>query len=102
MKNFGINDKSYNLLTNFFKQHDEVEFVKVWGSRMDGTCHSSSDIDLFVKFINSVDIDYLKKNINLLPIPYRIELKDIDSDKIDTLMRYVYNEGYIFYEKNNS
>ena len=99
MKNFGINDKSYNLLTDFFKQHEEVQTVKIWGSRMDGTCHSSSDIDLFVKFINTGDIDYLRKYINLLPIPYRIELKDIDSYAINTLMKYFYNFAPIFYEK---
>ena len=37
MKNFGINDKSYNIIIDFFKQHKEVEIVKIWGLRMDGT-----------------------------------------------------------------
>ena len=99
MKNFGTNDKSYNLLTNFFKQHDEVEIVKVWGSRMDGTFHSSSDIDLFIKFINIGNIKELKKNINLLPIPYRIQLSNVDSNDFNTLMKYFYNFAPIFYEK---
>lgn len=99
MKNFNINEKSYNLLTNFFKQHDEVEIVKVWGSRMDGTFHSSSDIDLFIKFINIGNIKELEKNINLLPIPYRIQLSNVDSNDFNTLMKYFYNFAPIFYEK---
>lgn len=103
MKNFGINDKSYNLLTNFFKQHYEVEIVKVWGSRMDGTFHSSSDIDLFIKFINignrNINVKELEKDINLLPIPYRIQLSNVDSNDFNTLMKYFYNFAPIFYEK---
>lgn len=99
MKNFNINEKSYNLLTNFFKQHDEVEIVKVWGSRMDGTFHSSSDIDLFIKFINIGNIKELEKDINLLPIPYRIQLSNVDSNDFNALMKYFYNFAPIFYEK---
>ena len=100
MENFGINEKSYNLLTDFFKQHEEVQIVKVWGSRLDGTYHSSSDIDLIIKFTHKTNIYILEKEINKLPIPYRIQITDIDYEKFDTLGIYIYNESPIFYEKN--
>ena len=66
---------------------------------MDGTFHSSSDIDLFIKFINIGNIKELEKNINLLPIPYRIQLSNVDSNDFNTLMKYFYNFAPIFYEK---
>lgn len=46
---YGINEKVYKNLINYFNNNDEIEEVIIFGSRAKGTYKYNSDIDLCIK-----------------------------------------------------
>ena len=46
MNPFGISDKSYQILQQYFARKPNIEKVVIFGSRARGTCRNGSDIDL--------------------------------------------------------
>ncbi|MFC4769479.1 nucleotidyltransferase domain-containing protein [Effusibacillus consociatus] len=49
MNQFGISEKSFQLLLDTFMQYTQVEEVILFGSRAKGNCKKGSDIDLAIK-----------------------------------------------------
>lgn len=46
---YGINEKVYKNMINYFNKNDEIEEVIIFGSRAKGTYKYNSDIDLYIK-----------------------------------------------------
>jgi predicted nucleotidyltransferase len=73
MNNFGITDKSYQLLQDTFTRFPEVEQVVLFGSRAKGNFKKGSDIDLSVKGPKCNPAIAMKISAELneeLPIPF--------------------------------
>lgn len=79
MNKFGISEKSFKLIVDYFKNQNNIEEVIIFGSRAIGNYKKGSDIDIAIKGkgarkISSVSIAaYLNEN---LPIPYKIDVVD--------------------------
>ncbi len=80
--NFGIYDKSYELILNAIAGFHDIEKAVVFGSRAMGNYKKSSDIDLaiFGKNIDYNTTSQLHRQLNeSLPIPYFIDVIDFNT-----------------------
>lgn len=84
MEQFGIADKSYNLIINTLKAFPEIERSVIFGSRAKGTARKGSDIDIALVG-EKIDYKVISKISYILnqdlPIPYKIDLIDYNSLK---------------------
>lgn len=75
---YGLSKETYNKIKNIVKKYNEYEF-KLFGSRARGDYKENSDIDIVV--INCLDLKdkfNIKNEIDLLDIPYTIDLVFIE------------------------
>ncbi len=105
MEQFGITDKSYNLIINTLKSFPEIEKSLIFGSRAKGTARKGSDIDLALVG-EKIDYKIISKISYILnedlPIPYRIDLIDYNSLKNNGLKAEIDQFAKIFLQKNET
>lgn len=102
MNQFGIADKSYNLLMNAFINCPQIEQVILFGSRAKGNYKKGSDIDLALKGkkCNPETAFALSAIINEeLPIPYHVDILDYESLDHPQLKDHIDRVGIEFYKK---
>jgi uncharacterized protein len=98
--NFGISDKSYQFLVNYFKGIPEIESVFIFGSRVKNNYRNGSDIDLAIFGTNLTE-----KNIwdttsyinEVLPIPYKVDIVHFETVKSEELKENIKNTSKKFY-----
>lgn len=103
MNNFGISDKSYQLIISELVKFPEVEKVVVFGSRAKGNYKSGSDIDLAIIGENCSDKTALNLNGLLneeIPVPYHIDVVCYNQLKHTELKEHIDRVGITFYEQN--
>ncbi|OQX28891.1 MAG: hypothetical protein B0D92_06590 [Spirochaeta sp. LUC14_002_19_P3] len=75
-----IDEKSWIKLTGIFEKLYPKSLIWAYGSRIDGTAHSGSDLDLAIVDYGQDDRDYmgLKKAIQESNIPFLIDIFELD------------------------
>jgi len=95
---FGISDKSYQLLQQYFFLKKNINKVIIFGSRALETYRRGSDIDFAVlgEDLNEIEI---KTDLENLSTPYMYDV--IDYNKLDNknLQKHIDNQGKIFFER---
>lgn len=78
MNNFGLETKTYKLIKDLLVSFDEIEKVKIFGSRAKGNFKSNSDIDLVVygEKITEKLLLHIASELDELPTPYKFDLVD--------------------------
>ena len=102
MNNFGISDKSYQLILSAFSKFPEVEKVKVFGSRAKGNYKNGSDIDLAISGENCTNKTAMNLNGLLneeIPVPYHIDVVCYNQLKHAELKEHIDRVGIICYEQ---
>lgn len=101
MNQFGISEKSFNLLLEAFAKFPQIEEVIIFGSRAKGNFKKGSDIDLAIKGEKcnaSLALD-LNTYINEeLPIPYMVDIVDYGSLQHQELREHIDRVGMLFYK----
>lgn len=98
-KELGIYESSYSLLLNFFKTIPNIKYVWFHGSRAKGNYLPNSDIDLLID-CPLESFEDIKSMINVLRIPYRIDISNIhDTDKKDFLI-HVSEHAKVLYSQD--
>ncbi len=104
MNNFGITEKSYQLILTALKDYQEVEKAVLFGSRAKGNYRKGSDIDLAITGKNvsaKVALD-LKAYLNeVLPIPYYLDVVAYDLIDQTDLKEHIDRIGTSFYQKQS-
>jgi predicted nucleotidyltransferase len=103
MNQFGISEKSYQLLLDTFSQYPEIEQVVIFGSRAKGNYKKGSDIDLAIKgkdckVETALNISAIVNEE--LPIPYHIDVINYDTLKHLELKDQIDRVGVVFFSKN--
>ena len=100
MNTFGISEPSFHHLIETFRKHPQIEEVIIFGSRAKGTHEHGSDIDLAIKG-EGCDAKLawdLSGVINeRLPIPYFVDVVDLNSLKHEGLREHIARVGKTFY-----
>lgn len=99
---FGISDKSYIYLIDYFKKNTAVEEVIIFGSRAKGNYRKGSDIDLAIKgYKSSTGLAFnIESYINEeLPVPYNVDVVDYNSLQHRELKEHIDRAGTLFYKR---
>jgi uncharacterized protein len=100
MNEFGLSEKTTNIIIEFFKKIPELKEVKIYGSRAKGNYKKGSDID----FAIFGDIDYrltskIAAELDELPTPYKFDVTDYNSLKHLPLKDHIDRVGKTFYKR---
>jgi predicted nucleotidyltransferase len=99
---FGISSKSFSLIIETLRQFEDIDSVKIFGSRALGTFKNGSDIDLAVigKDLQESTAMNLSAELNeSLPIPYFVDVVAPQYLTNRNLIDHIECEGVVFYEK---
>lgn len=97
MNNFGLSQNTYELIKNFLKSFNEIENIKIFGSRAKGNYKPQSDIDLVLygEKITEKLILHIATELDELPTPYKFDIVDykkISNQKFkDSIDKYSIN-----------
>ena len=100
MNSTGLTNEQFELLTQVFKNHPEVQAVKLYGSRAKGTFHERSDIDLAV-FGAGIDrflIAELLLDLDDSDLPYAVDVQNYQELKNRALIEHIDRVGVVIYQ----
>lgn len=100
MNEFGLSEKTTNILKEFFKKFPQIKEVKIYGSRAKGNFKKGSDID----FALYGDIDFrleskISYEIDELPTPYKYDITPYETLNHEGLKDHIDRVGKTFYVK---
>jgi uncharacterized protein len=102
MTDFGLSEHTIKILKDYFNTIDDIEMVKIYGSRALGTFRKGSDID-FAIFggINPDLISKISYELDELQTPYMFDVTDYNSIQNPDLKEHVDKFGKNFYLREN-
>lgn len=99
---FGIYDKSFNLIIDAIKDYSQIQRAVIFGSRAMGNYKKGSDIDIAI-LGDKVDfgvISSLHTKLNeTLPIPYEVDIIDFNVLNTQELKDNILQFGKEIYSK---
>lgn len=102
MKNeFGLSEKSFELIKETLTRFDEVHEAIIFGSRAMGNYKKGSDVDIALKG-NLKEDTLLKISVILdqeLPLPYFFDIVDYDSLANQGLKTHIDEDGILFFSR---
>lgn len=101
MNDFGLADKVINQMQSIFARYEEINVVKIYGSRAKGNYKNQSDIDLVIldKNISRFTVGKILLDFDDSNLPYMIDLQCYDTIRNQKLRENIDRVGKIFYEK---
>ena len=86
MNNFGLSEKTIEIIKKLLSNYSQITEVKIFGSRAKGNYKPSSDIDLAL-FGNIDDklLRHIASELDELPTPYQFDVlnyNDIDNENL--------------------
>jgi uncharacterized protein len=86
MNNFGLSEKTIEIIKKLLSNYPQIKKVKIFGSRAKGNYKPSSDIDLAL-FGNIDDklLRHIASELDELPTPYQFDVlnyNDIDNENL--------------------
>jgi predicted nucleotidyltransferase len=102
-KKIGLTTEQLELLQQAFKAFDNIDQVKIFGSRAKGNFSAQSDIDLAIygTNINRHDIGELLLNIDDSNLPFLVDVQLYHDIKNHRLLDHINRIGVTIYKNNN-
>jgi predicted nucleotidyltransferase len=99
---FGLTEKEIALMRTVFTRQNDVNEVKIYGSRATGSQQPNSDIDFAVwGKINHRLIGKISRDLDELPLPYTFDVTDYASVDHAPLKQHIDEFGKIFFSKED-
>lgn len=100
MGNIGLDDRIIEILNHVFCRYQNIDSVVLFGSRAKGIARHNSDIDLAIFGVdNDLSIEAIAMELDLLPIPYKFDVKSFNSIRNSALSEHINRVGITIYEK---
>ena len=100
LKISSLTQRELDLMTGIFLQHQDIQRVVLFGSRAKGTAKPYSDIDLAVEGMEKErDIAAVAMELDELPLPYKFDVKSLDSLQHSPLQEHIQRVGITIYLK---
>ena len=98
---FGLSDNEIDALRLTFASFPEVKEAIIYGSRARGNYRISSDIDITLKGeeLTYTQLALLDEKIDLLYLPYFVDISLFDSLKDSNLVENIVRDGQVFYQR---
>ncbi|MFA7658876.1 MAG: nucleotidyltransferase domain-containing protein [Candidatus Gastranaerophilaceae bacterium] len=100
MIDFGLSEKTAEILKGYFSQIPKISMVKIYGSRAMGNYRKGSDIDFAL--YGNIDKEVVKKigfELDELNTPYMFDVTDYATIQNEKLKEHIDNYGKIFFVK---
>ncbi len=100
MTDFGLSEKTIEILKQYFAEIPQVKQVKIYGSRAMGTFRNGSDIDFAI--FGDVDKNLIKQiayEIDELETPYMFDITDYSTIQNVDLKDHIDRVGKVFFER---
>ncbi len=102
LSKFGLKKEYLEMLNNVFEKYEEIEEVKIYGSRAYGNCSKVSDIDLAFYAKSFSDLKKsLEKDLDELPMPFLFDITDYNRIKYKPLKENIDSVGKTIYKKGH-
>ena len=100
MENFGLDSETGGLIKTFFSGFEEIEKVKIFGSRAKGNYKPNSDIDFAVygQFDDKFTL-HLLSGLDELATSYRFDVVNYNTIENENLKQNIDESGKTFYKK---
>jgi len=104
MNEFGFSEKSQNILNSILRRFEEINEVRIFGSRAKGTFTNRSDVDLVIcnSTVDRKKLATIHAEINNSDFPYTVDILCFDSINNNSLLEHIKRVGKILYKKNSS
>lgn len=102
-ENFGLSDKSLEILNQIFEMYSSITEVKVYGSRAKGVYSDRSDLDLVI--MDDLDRKVLGEiwmEINSSDFPLTVDLQVWKDIKNENLKDHIRRVGKVFFSADIS
>jgi predicted nucleotidyltransferase len=91
------------MLRAIFRQHPEIEAVKLFGSRAKGIHRPNSDIDLAVwGRLNELQAEAIAAELDDLPLPYHFDVQSYDAINSPPLREHIKRVGILLYPETEA
>ncbi len=98
MNDTGLTNRELDLLRQVFRRFPKIRAVILFGSRAKGTHHPGSDIDLaLVGPDDDLQTQAIAEALDLLPLPYRFDLKTYENIRHPPLLEHIERVGISIY-----
>lgn len=98
MDNFGLPDKTIEIIKNLFRSYSEIDEVKIFGSRAKGNFKTGSDIDLAI--FGEIDEKLLRHiafELDELSTPYKFDVLNYATVDNEALKQNIDKYGKLLY-----
>ncbi|WP_289030569.1 nucleotidyltransferase domain-containing protein [uncultured Algoriphagus sp.] len=103
MENFGLSEKSYEILKKIFKDYPALTKIKVYGSRAKGNYTERSDLDLVIMDdLDRKTLGEIWMEINSSDFPLNVDLQVWKDIKNENLREHIQRVGKVFYSTHYS
>lgn len=103
MENFGLNDKSFKLISGILAKYQGVSEVKVYGSRAKGIYSDRSDLDLVIMDdLDRKTFGEIWMEINSSDFPLTVDLLIWRDIKNENLKDHIQRVGKVFFSSQQS
>ena len=101
-EHFGLYEKSYQEMVEYFKYRPKIKMVKIYGSRAKGNWENGSDVDFAIFGDLTYDeINRIYNDLYNLPTPYKFDVTHYDTLKHQGLKDHIDRVGVVFYQKED-
>lgn len=101
MGKIGLDNRIIEILNHVFCRYSDIDSVVLFGSRAKGIAKHNSDIDLAIFGVdNDLCIEAIAMELDLLPLPYKFDVKSFSSIRNSALSDHIIRVGVRIYEKN--
>ena len=103
MSDIGLATNELTMLLAVFRRYPRIRQVLLFGSRAKGTANASSDIDLAVYGMpDDLQVESLSMDLDELPLPYKYDVKAIESISNTPLLEHIKRVGVTIYKNPES
>ena len=101
MSKSGLSEKEIDAICQVFRNNLDIRRVILFGSRAKGTYKPSSDIDLAIDgLVDELAVAGIALQLEELPLPYKFDVKSLDSITYPPLIEHIERAGITLYQKN--
>lgn len=100
MTDFGLSEKTTEILKQYFAKIGQIKQVKIYGSRAMGNFRNGSDIDFAI--FGDVDKNLIKQiayEIDELETPYMFDITNYNTIENAELKEHIDRVGKVFFER---
>ena len=99
---FGLDERACEMLRSVFARYPEIDEVRIFGSRANGTFRKESDVDLAL--YGNVDdklASRVASELDDLPLPYRFDVHAYPCIRYQPLTDHINRVGRLFFVREH-